>query len=708
MRIKRFLSIILIMTVSLSGLSGCGNKGSIPDEEDIELVYPVGVTENIISVERRDLINYKVYSGKIVPKVMEYAFSSDKTFLKYGILPGSSIKAGEAIAYSATKALDDQIENLEKEIVKDRENYNESMEELRETLAAAKSQEAYWKQIVENCENMNEAERKAYTDGGMKFDEAYASYRDSYARKVASRERTEENIKEKSELFELDSSYKAGKLTRLKKQRDDNMVISGMDGTVVAINYLYENDYVSKNYSVGAVGDFNRLLLKCDAIPQSDIKRAEEVYAIIDGKRYELVYAPEDKSSEYDREITASGNSYSTFEVVDPEKIIKSGDFATVVVVSKSARDVMCLPTEAINKNDEGEFVYVKEDEEIRSVYIKTGMKSGLYTEIESGIMDTDRIVSEFRVPETSSVSKVTAGSVSSQFSETGYLYYSKQDSIKNVVDNGTVYIQEVCVKQYERVAKGQVLARISVTGDSIALGRLERSLLRMNETLNEYIKESETENAKLIKHQRENIAELEKRINDMKADFAKTEIVAPYDGIMTYVNWFEEGDILLRDATFGTIAEEANCYVVVEDPNGQLNYGNEARVEYRDATGATKTAVGTVVTVAACSLSGQMQTGYSLISVPAEDLTVMASVNQGNDGWWMRAHFNVKVTIRSVDNVLLIPKRGVKNENNVTYAIVKDENGNNVYRSFIAGGSDNNNYWVISGLTEGQEICLE
>ena len=40
-----------------------------------------------------------------------------------------------------------------------------------------------------------------------------------------------------------------------------------------------------------------------------------------------------------------------------------------------------------------------------------------------------------------------------------------------------------------------------------------------------------------------------------------------------------------------------------------------------------------------------------------------------------------------------------------LTYA---EENGKKVQKSFIAGGSDSTNYWVIEGLSEGTKICLE
>ena len=58
--------------------------------------------------------------------------------------------------------------------------------------------------------------------------------------------------------------------------------------------------------------------------------------------------------------------------------------------------------------------------------------------------------------------------------------------------------------------------------------------------------------------------------------------------------------------------------------------------------------------------------------------------------------------------NVLVGPKREVKESNGCTYVNVIGEQGEVIPTSFIAGGYDNANYWVIEGLTEGMKVCLE
>ena len=684
---KKVISIITIAALCVSILGGCGNNQSDYDEE-IELVTPVGVTENYAKAEYRDLVSYKVYSGKVVPKVTEYGFSSDQNFNEYGVLPGSEIKRSEAIAYATTESIDNLIEQKEEQISNRKENYYEKLTELTDNYTELKYSMIHWENLY-NSDPENETYEYYYRLEKSKYEIA------------------EEELKEATETFELDNGYDEKKLKRLKQQLNGVMVTSDMDGVVVAINQYDWNAYIEKNTSVGAVGDLSQLEVKCDDIYENDIKKAADVYAMVNGKRYETFLKGSDSDTD-EAEKTTSTVSYSTFILEDPNGEVKAGDYVVIVLVSAIKKDALCVPSEAIGTDADGAFVYVRDGESTVYTSIKTGMKSGFYTEVTSGLEEGTKIISEFKIPELKKTEKLTKGSVGATFNEDGYIFYSKVEMVKNPIEYGTTYIYSLLVKQYERVEKGQPIAEISVTEDSISIKRRERQLLRMNETLNELIKDGEEKNQKSIKAQRESIAELTKTINEMKSDAATTTILAPYDGIITRISYFEEGDILQRNANVVQIAEESNCFVVVEDASGQLTCGNTVSIDYRDSQDNRCNAQGEVVTVAACALSEELNTGFSLIRVSPEDLTKMCSSNFTPDGWWRRSNFDVTAAVRTVDNVVLVPKKAVTTENGVTYVTVIDENGKPQYKSFIAGGSDNTYYWVAEGLSEGQEICLE
>ncbi len=697
MRMRKSISLLCIMALSLSMMAGCGKETDL--SEGIELVEPVGVTANYYAAEKQDLVTYKTYGGKVVPKVTEISFSTNQRFEKFGVLPGNDVKKGDTVIYASTEEIDKKIKALKEKITANDEKYEETMKDFydKSYYELEESIKQYAK-IVDNIMQMDESVREA---------NGYSKFTFLHSQAMARMERIQENIKETQELYQLDRDYDNLCLKQLNTERKNVLANAKDSGTVVAIGFFDNNSYIPKDYPVAAIGDFNDLRIKCDMVYKSDIRRAIEYYAVVNGKRYEVEYVEPETTNSGTATSTESGKSYSTFIIKDESGEIKVGDFAVVVVVSQRKEQALVVPTESVKSDTEGSFVYLYDGEKTVNTPVKTGIKSGFYTEILSGLSEGDRVVSEFKIknkPETKVLSK---GKIDVTFNETGYIFYPKNDNVNNPVEYGVTYISEVCVKQYERVEKGQILAKIRVSGDTINIKRQERSLQRAREDLAELEKDAE-KNEKLIRIKKENIEDLEELLKDMKNDAAKSTIRAPFSGIITSINKFEEGDILQRDQTLCTLADENNCFIFVEDKAGQITCGNTATVKYTDENNQEQTAVGEVVMVSNCAISSELDTGYNIIRVSREDFAKMAASNRGYDGWWRRSAFDVTVEVRSMDNVVLVPKSAVTVESGVTYVTVLDENNKPMLKSFIAGGSDNHYYWVVDGLSEGTKICLE
>ena len=701
---KKKICLFTAFLMAFSVFSGCG-KNSADVETVPELFEPVGIVQDYAKVERQDLIKYKTYAAKVVPEIVESSFATNQNFLKYGSLPGDTVKKNDVLVYASTENLDKQIDALKEQMDKDLESYNEYVKEANEKIEKTKADLEYDKRVVSNFENMTEEDKDAYGRDIIAWQ--YPQYKSLYTKAVATLQRSEQELKKRTELYELDSSYNAKYLNTLISKKKDVLATAGMDGVVVSIHEWDNGAYISKDMPVAAVGNFDELRLVTETIYKSEIKKAVELYTVVNGKKYDTTFIDTTASTSNNGEVLAK---YTTFVIDDPNGEVKSGDFAEVVIVSAKKEGALCVPSSAIKKDSESTYVYVKEGEKNSLVEVTTGMKSGFYTEVLNGVSEGDLIVSDFKVAEKSKTGKVSYGSVSSEFKGTGYIFYSQEDYVTNPVKYGTAYLDEVCVSNYQRVKKGDVIAKIHVKGDTIGIERNERTLLRAKEDLAELVENNEDDkNAKAITAKQEYINDLEEKINEMKADSNRKEIVAPVDGIITLANmWFEPGDIMDSNGAVAVIAAEKDCFVEVEDKNGVLTYGNEVKIKYNDQ-GKETYAKGEVVTVSSMVLSEDLaNSGKALIKVAPEDLSKMAASNRGMDGWWNRSSFSVTATIRSVDNVLVVPKRSVTVEDNVPYVTVLDDKGNFVYKSFIAGGSDNEYYWVVDGLTEGTEICLE
>lgn len=94
--------------------------------------------------------------------------------------------------------------------------------------------------------------------------------------------------------------------------------------------------------------------------------------------------------------INKDSNNKSTLniEVSNPDDKIKENQNATCIVIVEKAEDVVALPIEAIQKNEQGEtFVdVVKSDGTTEPVIIETGISDDYYVEITSGLNVGDRV----------------------------------------------------------------------------------------------------------------------------------------------------------------------------------------------------------------------------------------------------------------------------------------------------------------------------
>lgn len=715
MRHKRILAAVLSSALLAVSLAGCGEEPETLRRDDVELLEPAGVGEACETAVRRNLYDAKVYGGTVCPYTEEYSLGRTMQFDSYIALPGDQVKKGQVLIRSNTKELSDRIEKQEKQLAENEENHQEYLKEMNETLEKYRSDERVWGQAVETWAK----EEPAEDDESHAQWSAEARFYDSrYRNALIGRQKTEEAIKQKSELYEMDQEYNRLLLSRLRQERNESTVLSGMKGVVMNIQFLDQDAWMFADYPMVAVADPDRKCVRSDYISKNDINTAERLYALIDGREYELEYEPME-TEEYNRLAEKNGKVYTTFYLPEEAADTELGKYVAIVLVRESRENVVTVPQEALMKGEDGSYVYLMEGEEKIYTPVRVGMQDGLYSEILSGLEEGDKVMVSTEAKAADKTAKLASGTVSYEFSGSGFLAYPVQEWICNPVEHGTTYLVESRINPYKQVKKGDVLAVIRVKPDEVELTRQERSLKRERERLAKLHKEYENdkdnkEYLKSVEAWEKTIADLEKLISEMKADYARTEIVAPYDGIITDMSrelWqMKEGDLLQNGKQLFVLAEQDTNVIYVEDPNSLLTYGHKATVTYSSVGGGRKTVEGDVVSLNRASIGQELagETSYALIKVSEEAIGDMVGSVYSSDNWWSRSQCDITVTTRSMANVVLVPKRAVTLKAGSTYVRVKQEDGSVLYQSFIAGGSDNDNYWVAEGLTEGMEVCLE
>ncbi|MBO5986492.1 MAG: hypothetical protein J6Q02_06810 [Lachnospiraceae bacterium] len=720
---RKSISFILIASMILS-LAGCGATGNAPTEpeEQIELLEPVNAEVSFEKAAIRDMYDATVYAATVLPVVREYAPEYAFEFGAFGAFEGETVKKGQQLVSANTESIDEQIKAKKEYIASMKEDYEKTLERTQKSVAEYRRQENNAKWAVEQYDLVEEPEQILSDDGSgtMVDNPAYPAWKAAHDRfegdyRIAKHaaDTLELQMDQRTELYELDRKHQEYLLKILQRTRRNAMVTAEADGEIVSLIEFddYYNGYLAADEPVVAVADMSQMILKCDYVNNNRIKNAQEVYALIDGAKYKVQYQAI-SSDEYARQSANGRKVYSTFYFADENpQNVEIGDYAVVVVITKRYEQVLSIPKGSIRKDETGRYVYRYEDGKSIRANIQTGFSDGTYTQVLSGLSEGDKVLySNSEKPNTETTFTLKKGEFHTDFSSRAQLTYSTDMDIKNPVENGTTYFGEYQVTMFQHVNKGDVICTIRVEPDQIALTRNETRLQRLTERLEQY-REDNKEDAdeeyfiEAVKNYEDQIKEVQEAIAKQKKDFATKTIVAPKEGVILGMTNRENESIVRKNDTVVVLADEGTCYVEVEDTNQMLQYGNIVSVGYKDVEGKDKTIQCKVATMSKIGLSQGLQRDDKKILLPAEYVEEILQGYLAGD-WWDRYRFTVEGVVRSMDNVVVVPRSAVYDNGGKTYVYVKDKDGKVKTQFFVSGGYNDSYYWVVEGLTEGMEIC--
>ncbi len=718
--------------------TGCGQKQAAKQwrPEDVELLEPAGVAAVYETVARRNLYDVKTYYGQVCPYVEEYQLDGVFTFDSYGALPGDPVKKGDVLLHADFEEIDEQIEAMEEEIAEMDKAYQEFLDEDRENREQPLEDQRVYGQALENYKNGPEEYVTDETTGEQKKNPAYeawlANYNDrtwgydacenGYRRANQTLLEMDQALKEQKELYELDRAYKLLCLERIREDKKLGSLIAGMDGYVAGLNsgsdyyynsnMLFSGDTAPSGIPLVAVCDPQRLEIRSQYLTKNAYQNAEAVYAIAGGKRYEVEYSPIESTEEYERKKKENGGTvYGVFYPQGDTQDLTVGEYAVIVVENKTRKDVLTVPNDSLVREGNSSYVYVLDGDSYVYTKVDVGISDGVYTEIVSGLKEGDPVRTEQNVTAGEKTVKVTRGRLCTKYETTGVLCYPDSEWVDNPIEYGTCYYMKNLVHAQQAVKKGDVLAEIRVVPDQAEMDRKEMQLARERERLQDLIDEDDEEkNKDAIEARQETIRDLEELLADMKADAATTQIVAPRDGIVRSLYPYEENSLISPGDWLYHIADQKVMFLRVTNTDDQLAYGNTVTVKYKGADQAQHEAQGQVVTAGGMSLTGDMYGGEVLVKLPQEDLAAMAEVSEDRVSYVYipDTSFKVSAEVRVMEDVLLVPRAAVTAVGNNCYVKVKLETGGIRYQSFLSGGADAENYWVLDGLTEGMELCLD
>lgn len=357
MKKKAFLAGLLLLTLCLGG---CAQKAEPVPE--IELLDPVGVELDSAAAYIGDLSQITTYDSAVTPEVDELYMTVDGTVKKVYVTLGDRVKAGDVL------------------LELDESDTQEAYDQLAEQIEYTQTVNDYDNRMAQIDIDLLKNQLRALqaTQGG-------AELQKQIELKQVEIEQAELNLRQAREKQQLSLETQKKDLQALGKKLGKNLLVAPCDGRVAYAASIQEGDWLTAYKPVAYIADESRLYLSGETISSSLLSGAGEMYALIDGERYEIT--PREMEREDYIALLLSGNEVPACFDFEPGEEVEAGMYAAVCLVTKARENVLLIPTNALLRSGGGRYVYVLgENGERTRRSVKTGASTAWLTEITEGL----------------------------------------------------------------------------------------------------------------------------------------------------------------------------------------------------------------------------------------------------------------------------------------------------------------------------------
>jgi hypothetical protein len=347
--------------VSLILLSSCEKKDSVvPVLKD-----SIGAEVDTALVSRGDIYNLTTYDAKIYPDVSEVYFTTDGRLKSIHVYLGQEVKKGDLLISLDDKEKLEELSRLEKElderiIKNDYENIAQDIDIQIQKL---------------NIERMNR-------DNASEIEKAQM---------MAELGKMELLKLQTLEIQQYNVEKIQNKITAIQVEIEKNKIVAPFSGSVVYIKDIKLQEQISAYDPLIILADHSKLHLQSEYIAEGLIKSASQIYAVVNGKEYNIEFIP----LERDEIITLNNNEgiiESKYYIQAEGEGIAVGDYGCIYIKDNLKKDVIYIPRNAIYSDSEGDFVYLLIDEKLVRSSVEKGIETDIQVEIKSGLEEGDVI----------------------------------------------------------------------------------------------------------------------------------------------------------------------------------------------------------------------------------------------------------------------------------------------------------------------------
>lgn len=338
---------------------------------------------------------------------------------------------------------------------------------------------------------------------------------------------------------------------------------------------------------------------------------------------------------------------------------------------------------------------------------------------LSAGARAEDLIDDSLLVPESANYETVTIeyGDYIKEVSASGYQVFAVEQNL--FMEEGSARLGEINVIRNAEVKAGDVLATYEKEGSRAELERMELALERAQEEF-ETGKRERTDNIEALRAERQagqakraqieleraqleyeryvyeterSLAEQRAQIEELSEFYADSELIAPFDGVITWMTTKNEGDTIYEGETLFTLQSQERYVIGLDNSSGNFRYG--MRVSVGLGPRNDKIYVEGRIIAAANILPSESKPAYALLElygdVDEDDLR------------------NITISGNNIElnDVLIVPRSAITFDGGKSYVSILD--GDMVQsRIIVSGHNAAGDTWVVQGLEEGQQVIID
>lgn len=350
----------IIPLIAACLISGCSVNTEV---QAPELMEPVGVNIDTVTVKRGTYENLSYYEGSVVPSVSELCFPADGKIDNVYAYPGKWVEAGEELVSLDSGNIQEELDDLDAQI-EDTVKEGEFSERLADI----------------DLQMLQVEHQQAVNAGGYWCDQA-----------VLLRLRIEQKTLEKTQ----ETENRASSLEKLQAKRaelensiSDQVITAPHAGHVYFENTLKKGAYVRSGKPVIYVTDPANLYFRTESyVSDSDLEKHKH-YVMIGGENLDVTVQPLDP--DFFREALAAGKTIMRGFDFDPsvQKKLTAGNYGALIVKTAEIPDVLTVPENAVKHDSEGYYVYVIVNGSREKRLIELGQHNGIDRIVTSGLKE--------------------------------------------------------------------------------------------------------------------------------------------------------------------------------------------------------------------------------------------------------------------------------------------------------------------------------